>query len=366
MRAYKFRIYPTKTQDIEMRRHLWIAKELWNDLLEHTKEMYRNFSVFPTRNALQIMVKGSGLYSQTGQDIAHRIEAATKRYITLKRKGVKVGFPRFRNFERMKSLSYPQSGFELGEKLKVTPFGGIRIVQHREVVGTVKTLALKHESSGKWFAVFTVIEPAVESKNNNGSEVGIDVGLKCFARLSNDGRIANPRHFKQHEKRLAKIQRKLSRKKKRSRNWNRTKIEVAKVHERISNARNDFLHKTSRRLVNEHSLIALEKLEVQKMSTQNFGKSINDAGWSSFANMLSYKAGNAGCKVVFVEPEGTTKTCHRCGHVQDMPLSVRTYCCPQCGMMEDRDLNAAKNILTRATQGHCGSNASGEVAVAAS
>jgi putative transposase len=349
-----------------MRRHLWIAKELWNDLLEHTKDMYRDYGMFPTRSTLQLMVKNAGLYSQTQQEIAHRIDDATKRFLKLRREGKKAGFPRFKSFDRLKSLNYPQNGFSLDKKLNVSPFGEIKLVQHRAIEGKIKTLYLKRETTGKWFAVFTVEEPQRTPKMNVGPEIGIDVGLKCFARLSDGNKISNPRCHSKREKRLAELQRRLSKRKKRGKNRERARMAVAIVHERIENARRDFLHKASTDLVNRHSLIALEELDVQDMASAGLGKSIYDAAWSRFTNMLSSKAESAGCKVLFVNPENTTKTCHHCGHVQDMPLSERTYRCPECGLVEDRDLNAARNILARATLGHSGSNASGDGAVAPS
>jgi len=134
----------------------------------------------------------------------------------------------------------------------------------------------------------------------------------------------------------------------------------------VSNTKADFLHKTSTKLVNDYSFIALEKLASKKMSKQNFGKQINDAGWSTFANMISYKAEEAGCMVVFVNPKNTTKLCSGCGILVDKELYERIHNCPECGFSIDRDLNAAKNILIRATQGHCGSNACGDGAIALS
>jgi len=360
MRAYRFRIYPTKKQNTEMRRHLWLAKELWNDLLECSKQMYQDFGKFPTRNALQLMVKNSGLYSQTQQEIAHRLDEATKRFLRLKKQGKRAGFPRFKSYERMKSLHYPQSGFSLDQKLSVTPFGQIKIVQHRAIEDDIKTLTLKRESTGKWFAIFTVEGAHKEPVMNTGPEVGVDVGLKCFARLSDGGAISNPRHYHNYEKKLADVQRRLSEKKKGSNNRRKAKLAVARVHEKIQNTRTDFLHRTSTMLVNRYSLIALEKLDVQDMMGDGLGKYIGDAGWTRFMNMLSYKAASAGSEVVFVDPADTTKTCNRCGHVQEMPLDIRTYNCPSCGIVEDRDLNAAKNILMRATVGRTGSNASGD------
>lgn len=360
MRAYKFRIYPSKTQEKEMMHHLWIAKNLWNELLFHAKQTYANYGRFPTRNSLQIMVKKSGLYSQTQQEIAHRIEMAIWRYCRLKRECKKAGFPRFKSFDRMKSVVYSQKDFWLDKKLEVIPFGAIAIVKHRNVSGVIKTLSLKRESSGRWFAIFSVEEPKGLKATNDGPSIGIDLGLRTFATLSDGTRIANPRHIRRYEEELSFRQRKVWRKKRRSRNRKKAIIRLARTYERLKNSRKDFLHKITRKMAATYSMIALENLACQEMAEQRFGKHINDAGWDTFADMLCYKAENAGCKVVFVNPKETTKKCSNCGKIQDMPLSARSYQCSGCGMLKDRDLNAAENILARATAGHAGSNACGE------
>lgn len=360
MRAYKFRIYPTKTQDTEMRKHLWMSKNLWNEMLEHTKQMYSDYGMFPTKKSLRQFTQKIGLYSQVGQELVDRLLDALKLKMRLKKNGLKGGFPRFKSFDRMKSLNYPQSGFNIESKLQVTPFGGISIKQHREIKGEVKTLSLKRESSGKWYAVFTAEESPQEPRINLGEKVGVDLGLKSFATLSDGIKIKNPRHLKKHEERLALLQRQLSQKKKRSMNRYKTKRKVALLHEKVSNTRLDYLHKVSSKLVSKYSFIALEQLAPKQMAKQDYGKSIHDAGWGMFSNMLRYKAESAGCEVVFVNPKNTTKECSSCGGIQDMPLSERIYYCPECGMLKDRDLNAAINILNRATVGQTGRNACGE------
>ncbi|MCX6775525.1 MAG: transposase [Candidatus Micrarchaeota archaeon] len=285
---------------------------------------------------------------------------AVMQVFKLRKKGVKCGFPRFKSIERMKSLHYPQyeAGFWLDKKLKVTPFGEITIKKHREIKGEIKTLTLKRESSGKWFAIFCVEKEEPILRENRGKAVGIDLGLKTFATLSNGMEIDNPRHFKRYEERLAFIQRKFSFHKKRTKNYKKAKIRVAKLNEKVSDCRRDFLHKISTELVNIYSFVALEKLASKEMAEENYGKSINDAGWSMFANMLAYKAEGAGCRVVFVNPENTSKMCSRCGNIRDdLTLWDRTYKCPTCGLSTDRDLNSAVNILTKATPGQGGSNA---------
>ncbi len=366
MRSYKFRIYPSKAQEKEMCRHLWVSKELWNKLLGATVKKYDSEKKFPSKSEFQAMVKNSGLYSQTAQGIAHRLHRALRAKIRAKKEGRKWGFPRFKSFDRMKSLHYPQFGFELGEKLKVTPFGELSIVKHRRVAGTIKTLTIKHELSGKWFAVFCAEQEPGQPKINNGGKIGIDLGLITLATLSNGEKIKNPHHMKTHEERLAFFQRELSNKKKGSHKRKMAKIKVARLHERVANTRLDFLHKTANRLLSDYSLIAMEKLASREMAMQGHGKGINDAGWGTFANILTYKAENAGSKVVFVDPRNTSKECSDCGQLVEKTLWERQHDCPSCGLSIDRDVNAAIIILTRATAGAAGSNASGDGAMAPS
>ncbi len=375
MKAYKFRIYPTKMQKQEMQKHLWIEKNLWNMLLESNKKKYEEEKKFLTKNEMQKMVKNSGLYSQVAQTLSHRLQNALWRMVKLRKQGKECGYPRFKDIGRMKSLNYPQAGFKLDKKLKVIPFGEINIKQHRDIDGKIKTLTLKKEPSDKWFAIFCVeTEPQI-SRINRGEQIGIDLGLMKFAVLSNGTVIENPRHLKQHEEHISQLQKGLSKKKKGSNNRKKAKLKVARIHEKVSNTRSDFLHKTSTQLVNDYSFIALEKLASKEMSGQNkgnplvslhrkhcflcFGKPINDAGWNMFTNMISYKAGSAGCKVVFVNPKNTTQGCSNCGKIVRKELWERTHNC-SCSLSIDRDLNASLNILKRATVGQTGSNACGD------
>lgn len=343
-----------------MKEHLWIEKNLWNMLLEANQKKYDEEKKFLTKNDMQKMVKNTGLYAQVAQTLSHRLQRALWHMVKMRKQGKKCGYPRFKSIDRIKSLNYPQYGFRLDKKLKVTPFGEISIKKHREIEGKIKTLTLKREPTGKWFAIFCAeIKPRIP-KINDGEQVGIDLGLMKFAVLSNKKVIKNPRHLKQHEEKLAQLQRRLSTKKKGSKNRKRAKLKIARLHEKVSNTRADFLHKTSTRLVNDYSLIALEKLASSEMAEQNFGKSIKDAGWSMFANMISYKAEEAGCRVIFVDPKNTTQECSNCHEIVKKDPSDRIHDCPFCDLVMDRDLNAAKNILIRATQGHCGSQACGD------
>jgi putative transposase len=359
IRAWKFRIYPTGKQGKEIQTHLWLSKNMWNNLLEYSKNRYNETTKFPTKTELQSLVKDSGLYSQTAQAVSHRLYNAIFFYFRMKKKDKNAGFPRFKNMDRIKSLIYPQSGFKVTEgKLEVTPFGKISIRKHREMKGNVKTLTLKRESSGKFYAIFTT-KIEITPKENKGNKIGIDLGLINFVTSSDGTVIKNPKHLKKHEEKLVKRQMELSNKEKGSIRRKKQKRKVAAVYEKVKNTRLDFLHKLSLDLVNSYSLVALEDLSIKKMSMEGLGKSINDAGWNEFANMLCYKAEEAGCRVVFVDPYGTTKECSSCGEIVDKKLEERRHTCLSCGLSIDRDLNASINILNRATAGQAGSNARG-------
>ena len=367
IRSYKFRLYPNKLQENEMQAHIFLSKNLWNDGLEFAKQLYADYQRFPSRQAYQEISKNSGLHSQVAQNVFIRLALAIRAKIRRKNAGLKGGFPRFKSIDRLKSLHYPQLGFSPREKkLKVSPFGEINIKKHREVEGTIKTLTLKREASGKWFAVLTVKTEATPLQKNDGNPVGIDLGLINFAVLSDGTTIKNPRHLRKYEERLKKNQQDLSFKKKVSRNRKKAKKRLAVLHEKVRNTRKDFLHKLSRQLVHSHSLLALEDLASHEMAERNYGKSINDAGWSEFIGMLSCKAESAGSRVILVNPKNTSKECNDCGTLVSKTLWERHHDCPSCGLSMDRDLNAAINILNRATAGIAGSNACEDEALVSS
>ena len=194
MRAYRFRLYPNRLQEETLRHHLWLSKELWNRMLDYSKSKYKSEKKFASKKELREMVKGQGLFSQVAQELVDRLVDATWRFIKLKREGKDCGFPRFKSFDRLKSLCYPQMGFKLEQnRLKVSPFGEIKVKLHRQVKGKIKTLTLKREPSGKWFAIFTVEQEEI-TKLNNGLAVGIDLGLSKLAVASDGSIIVNPRH----------------------------------------------------------------------------------------------------------------------------------------------------------------------------
>jgi putative transposase len=322
-------------------------------MLDYSKSKYKQEGKFASKKELREMVKHQGLFSQVAQELVDRLVDSTFRFVRMKKAGEDCGFPRFKSFDRLKSLCYPQMGFRLvGNRLKVTPFGEIKLKLHRPVKGKVKTLVLKREASGKWFAIFTSEEESAVSFPHQGTKVGIDLGLSKLAVVSDGSIIANPRHIKKHERKIALLGRRLSKKKKGSCNRYNAKVKLARAYEKLANSRLDFLHKTSSSLVRKYSMISLENLNIKGMTQEKFGKQINDAGWGMLAGMLCYKAESAGCRIIFVNPEGTTQQCSRCGIVVPKTLADRVHNCPGCGLVLDRDLNAAHNILKRSTVGH--------------
>ncbi len=223
-----------------------------------------------------------------------------------------------------------------------------------EVLGTVHT------------ASFLASIEDHEFVSNQKPVIGMDIGLESYATLSNGQKIANPRVMEKEMRRLRKRYREVSRKERGGKNRRNAVIRLAKTSERIARQRMDYLHKISHTLVNSYSFIAFEKLGIKDMlKNRRLSRSISDASWSDFLRMLCYKAENAGCGVEGVDPRNTSRTCSRCAAVQDMPLSQRTYACASCGMLMDRDINAAVNILQRSTAGHAGIHASGDAATTA-
>jgi len=229
--------------------------------------------------------------------------------------------------------------------LKLSKIGMVKITTHREITGTVKSCTIKKEYSGKWYAVLAVEEyPVLYSPNRQA--IGIDVGVKEFATLSNGETISNPKHLEKSEKKLKTLQRSVSRKKKGSKNRIKAKKKLARQHEKVRNQRKDFHHRVSSQLAWKYGKIAVEDLRIQNMvKNHNLAKSITDAGWGEFVSMLTYKAESAGREVTKVMPHGTSQQCSRCGNIVKKDLSVRTHACPHCGLVLDRDHNAAINIL---------------------
>ncbi|MBV9386463.1 MAG: transposase [Chroococcidiopsidaceae cyanobacterium CP_BM_ER_R8_30] len=354
MKAYKYRIYPTKGQERVLNALLEECRWLYNKTLEIRKnaweEEQRQVDWYETKRMIPVYKNTARptlgkVYSQVLQNVTERVDLAFKAFFRRVKQGETPGFPRFKGRGRYDSMTYAQSGFKIeGNYLDLSKVGRLWMILHRPVEGKVKTCTIHRSSTGKWYVCFAC---DVESEILPASDkvVGIDLGLTHFATLSTDEKIDNPRFFRKEEKALAKVQRRLSKEEKGTPERARRRRPVARVHERIRWKRQDFTHKLSRRLVNEFGTIVFEDLNVKRMILNHcLAKSIADASWSQLVEFTSNKAEGAGRKVILVNPRNTTKICSKCGILTDKSLANRIHQCI-CGLNICRDLNAAYNIL---------------------
>jgi putative transposase len=293
----------------------------------------------------------AGVQSQVLQNVAVRIDLAFKAFFRRVKAGEAPGYPRFRSAGRYDSFTFPQMpiGCHLdadAKRLRVMNVGLVKVVLHRPLEGVPKTATIQRASTGKWYVAFSCECAEPVPLPLSGQDVGIDVGLKTFARLSAGDPIENPRFFRRDERALAGAQRRSSRAEQGTPERGRRRQVVARIHERIAWRRGNFTHQHSRQVVNAFDLIAVENLSVNRMMHNHcLAKGIADAAWTQFAAYLSHKAAWAGRSYVAVNPAYTSQDCSGCGHRQPLSLSDRVYTCPCCGLVLDRDLNAARNIL---------------------
>jgi putative transposase len=260
------------------------------------------------------------------------------------------GYSKFKSKYKYNSITYPQSGLEFdGKKLWLSKIGTVKVRISQPIVGKIKTVTIKREAS-KWFVIFCCEVPA-KALTETTKIIGIDVGLEHFYTDHTGKTIDNPRTLRKSENKLAKLQRQVSRKKKRSNNWKKAQKKVSKLHIKIKNQRKDFTHKLSTKLVKNNDIICYENLNIAGMvQNSKLAKSISDAGWGMFFQQLEYKAEHAHKLAKNVIPNNTSQLCSSCGKKVIKGLSERWHKCPYCGLILHRDQNAALNILARGIQ----------------
>jgi putative transposase len=380
IKAFKYRLSPNVTITDTLQWILDRCREVYNAALAERKEAYRmagkSISYFEQKRDLveikrDLRPEYAEIASHVLQDVILRVEKAYQSFFRRVKNGEKPGYPRFKGRNWYDSFCYPDAAgwkFAPGDgnraHLVLSKIGSIPVVFHREMEGKIKMCTIKREGE-HWYVVFSCEVAQPEPLPVSYEDVGIDLGITHFAALSTGDMIDNPRHYRHAEKKLKKLQQSLSRKKKGSHRRKKAVKAVAKAHRKVRNQRRDFQHKASRQLVNRYQVIVLEDLQSSNMSKApkpkqdeqgnslpngaaakgGLNKSILDAGWNAFTQMVISKAASAGRTVLFVHPSYTSQACSGCGTICKKDLSERWHSC-ECGCELDRDTNAAINILT--------------------
>ncbi|VXD15273.1 RNA-guided endonuclease InsQ/TnpB family protein [Planktothrix paucivesiculata] len=354
LKAIKVRLYPTPEQELALAKSYGCARWYWNFALkaciEHYKETRKSLKLAVYKGMLPQLKKDypwlqEDCYSSVLQCVAINLNKAYQNFFEGRAK-----FPRFKSKHHKQSIQYPQSVTVVNQTLKVPKIGEIPAIFHREITGTIKTVTISKTPTNKYFASILCEVEATELKELGDKIIGIDLGLKDFA-IVHDGenvtKYANPKHLKRHQKNLARKQKKLSRKTKGSKSREKFRKIIAKVHEKIANSRQDFLHKLSRKLGNESQVIVVENLNVKGMvKNRKLSKAISDVGWGMFVNFVNYKLQQRSGKLIEIGRFfPSSKTCSCCGYlVDELSLDIREWDCPNCNTHHDRDINAALNI----------------------
>ncbi|MDJ1178467.1 RNA-guided endonuclease TnpB family protein [Roseofilum sp. BLCC_M91] len=356
-KALKVRLYPTPEQQILLSQHFGCARWWWNYALNKSIETYRDTGKSLGQSALNALLPKlkkaeetvwlSECYSQVLQATTLNLTSAYKNFFA-----GRARFPRYKSKHGKQSIQYPQNVKVLNKVVQLPgKVGKVKAKLHRQIEGTIKTVTVSLDPSGKYFAsILTETEGENPAVSTDCKVIGVDLGLTHFAITSDGCKVSkydNPRNLAKHEKNLKRKQQKLAKKQKGSNSRNKAKKTLAKVYERVTKFRQDFLHKLSRKLVNENQVVVVENLNVKGMvRNHNLAKAISDAGWGTFVNFLAYKLEKKGGKLIEIDRWfPSSKLCSNCYYqIDKLPLDVREWTCPSCGTRHDRDGNAASNI----------------------
>lgn len=352
-KAYKFQLLPNKEQKILLDKHFGSVRWVYNHFLNERKEQYQadkksdNFYA-QAKTLTKLKKKEDTLWLKevNAQSLQFALRNLDTAYVNFFRGNTKL--PKFKSKKRKNSFTVPQYIKLEDGRLHVPKFkGGIKVNVHCKVGGEISRCTLSKTSTDKYF-VSILTEQEYEPIKKTGKSVGIDLGLKYFAITSDGIKFKNNRYTKQYERKLKTAQQHFSRKTKGSNGFEKQRLKVAKIHEKVANTRKDTLHKVSSEIVNGYDVIALEDLNIKGMiKTHKLAKHIADASWSTFVRFVEYKAKWNDKTVVKINRfYPSSKTCNVCGYInQDLNLSIRKWTCPICHTELDRDENAAQNIL---------------------
>ena len=366
MRTFEYRLYPKKEQRHLLLQCLMELRDISNAMLERVKRQYEQDGTFPSKYELEAVFKGHGEHvpATMVQMLADRLTKSLKRFLAAKKHAIAgIGFPRFKKGNQWHSLQLRQYGKDVylheDKKHLIIPAKigkSLKIKLHRPIEGTPKTVHLVLRADGHWYALIVCeTEPHTEHEPMvcEHPDIGIDVGLKSFLTDSEGHTIENPRFYRTSQRTLRRKQRMICRRRKGSHRRRKAAKSTAQTHLKIARQRRDFHAKTAKQYTEHYQVIAVEKLQVLNMvQNHSLAKSIMDASWGAFLDILEEKAERAGHRVIRVNPRFTSQKCFNCGEIVQKSLSVRTHICPFCGYIADRDVNAAQNILKSARPGH--------------
>jgi putative transposase len=359
-RGFKFRFYPTKEQETLLRQTIGCARFVWNYFLDlrqkSWKQENKSLSYYDTAKLLTQLKKEPEYVWLNDVSIIplrysiYDLDGTYKKFF----KG-NCGYPNFKKKSGRNSIGLDTSAFRVkdGKFFIAKSKQPLNIRFHRQLPQNqeIRFLTISLDPSGKWYVSFNLEDPSIKPLSPSDNEVGIDLGITTFATTSNGDKIKSPDLKKEYQK-LKRLQRRLSKKQKGSKNRNKARIKVARQYEKITNIRRNFHHQVSRKLVNENQVIVLEDLKVSNMlKNRKLSRAISEQGWYQFRSYLECKCNWYGRELVIISQwYPSSKTCSSCGSIQPkMPLNIREWTCPDCGTKHDRDINAAKNILAVGT-----------------
>lgn len=359
--SYKFRLYPTATQREQMARNFGCCRYVFNHFLAQRQEQYRENGKAPTRfqqdkglTALKQELPWLKEADSTSlQAILQDLDTAYQNFFRRVKQGKKPGYPRFKSKhdhrQSYKSKCVGTNIKVLDRAVQLPKLGKVKCRISKAVTGRILSATISRNPSGKYFVALCCTDVETDPLPSTGAVVGLDLGIKSFAVTSDGVGYPNHKHLAKSEKKLASLQRQLSRKTKGSKRREKARLQVARLHEHIANQRKDTLHKLSTDLIRQYDVICIEDLAPKNMARNHrLAKSISDVSWGEFRRQLTYKAEWYGREVVVVDRfYPSSQLCSSCGAQWSgtKDLSVRRWTCPECGAKHDRDINAARNIL---------------------
>jgi len=368
-KAFKFRIYPNSTQQNVLAKQFGAVRFVYNHYRAVREGYYLdtgtglNYNDCAMDLADVLKVDYPWLKEADSQTIQQTLKDLDRAYVNFF--AGRAAYPNFKRKHAKQSIRYPQRFKLNGKRIYLPKVGWVKGVFHREIEGVMKNCTVSKTKSGRYF-VSLQCEKESQGQLPKSASIGIDLGLITFASLSNGEKVEKPKHWLKSERRLKIRQRRLSRKVKGSNGRNKAHLPVAKLHERVANQRKDYQHKLSRVLVEQYGSIAFESLNVAGMvKNHNLAKAISDAAWSQFVGFCEYKAKWVNGQVLRVDRFfPSSKLCSDCGEKhKNLTLNIRQWVCLHCGVVHDRDTNAAINILNQVTVGATKSYAGGEMSV---